>query len=76
MLGEVKSTDFRRYLNLNNYTLKTSRCSYRSIYINIMVTTNHELTTDTQKTKRNNPNIMLKKITKPQRKRLKEEEIN
>ena len=57
-------------LNLNNYQFKTSR--YRSIHMNFMVDTNQKPTTDTQKERERDTNITLKKIIKPQGKRLKE----
>ena len=38
-LGEYKNIDVRMYLNLNYYQSKASRHSYRSTYINSMLTT-------------------------------------
>ena len=39
-------------LNLNVYQFKTSRCSYRSTYMNPMVSTNQRPIIDSQKLKR------------------------
>ena len=39
-------------LNLNDYLFKTRRSSYRSIYMNPVVTTNQKPTTDIQKLER------------------------
>ena len=58
-------------LNLNNYQFKTSR--YRSIHMNFMVDTNQKPTTDTQKERERDTNITLKKIIKPQGKKLTEQ---
>ena len=44
-------TSFRMCLNLNDYQFKTSRYSYRSTYVNSMVTANQKPTIDTQKTR-------------------------
>ena len=50
--GCKKCGGFRMCLELNDYQLKTSRYSYRSICINSMVATNQKATLDTQKLKR------------------------
>ena len=47
-------------LNLNDYTFKTSRYSYRSTYINSMVTTNQNPTMDTQKLERQEHKLTTK----------------
>ena len=39
---------FRMCLNLNDYQFKTSRDSYKSTYMNTMVTTNQKSTIHTQ----------------------------
>ena len=41
--GGKKCRSFRICLNLNDYQFKTSRCSYRSVYMNPMLTTNQKL---------------------------------
>ena len=46
-------SSFSICLNLNDYQYKTSRYSYRSTHMNLMVTSNQKPTTDTQKLKRN-----------------------
>ena len=44
-----RNVDVLVCFNLNDYKFKTSRYSYRSTYINSMVTTNQNPTIDTQK---------------------------
>ena len=66
-------------LNLNEYQFKISKYIYRLTYMTFTVTTNQKSTINTKKKKKEReryPNIMLKKSTKPQWKKLKEEEIN
>ena len=62
-------------LNLNDYQFKTSRYSYRSTYMNPMVTIIQKPTTDTEKQSERNTSIPLNKITESQGKKLKEEQI-
>ena len=53
-------TSFRMCLNLNDYQFKTSRYSYRSTYVNSMVTANQKHTIDKQKTERKEPKYNTK----------------
>ena len=46
--GNKKCSSLRMCLNLNDYQFKTSRYSYKSTYINSMITTNQKLKIDTQ----------------------------
>ena len=39
-------------MNVNDYQLKSNRCSYGSTYLNSLVTTNKQYTIDSQKLKR------------------------
>ena len=55
-------------LNLKDYQFKINRYSYRSIYMNCMITTSQKTTIYIQKLERN-INITLKKIIKSQGKR-------
>ena len=50
--GSKKCRLFRICLNLNGYEFKTSRYSYRSTYVNLMITTNQKPTIDTWNPKR------------------------
>ena len=54
-------------LNLYDYQFKASRYSYRSTYLNSMVTTNQKLKIESQKFKERNPSTLQKKIIKPQK---------
>ena len=66
-------------LNLNEYQFKISKYIYRLTYMSFTVTTNQKFTINTKKKDRERdryPNIMLKKSTKPQWKKLKEDKIN
>ena len=60
-------------LNLNDYPFKTSRYSYRSTYMNPMVTTNQKHKKVHKNQTERNISIQLKKIIKPEGKKLKEE---
>ena len=71
-----KIVDLLECLNLSDYKFKTSRYNYRSTYMNPMVIPNQKPTIDTQKQERKNRNIPLNEISKPQGKKLKEEEKN
>ena len=67
MHGREKSKKcryFRICVNLNDNWFKTSRYSYRSRYMNPMVTTNQKPTIDTQKLERREDSISIKKIIK------------
>ena len=66
----IKCRSFRMYLNLNGYQFKSSRYSYRSTFTNLMVTTNQKSTIDTQKLERMEHKHTIKKIIKPQGKKL------
>ena len=52
---ELKCSAFRMHSNLSNYQFKINCYIYRSIYMTLIVTTNQNLTIDTQKIKRNEP---------------------
>ena len=60
-------------LNLNDPQFKTSRYSCRSLYINPMIPTKQKSTVDIQNQRERKTSIPLKKIIKPQGKKLKEE---
>ena len=66
---------FRMCLNLNEYQFKISKYIYRLTYMSFTVTTNQKSTIKKkeQKERERYPNIILKKITKPQGRKLKEE---
>ena len=63
-------------LNMNDCQFKTSRYSYSSTYMNFMIKTHQNSAIDTQKLDRKEHSILVKKIIKPQRKKLKEKEKN
>ena len=50
--GSEKCTSFRMCLNLNDYQFKTSIYSYRSVYMNPMVTISQKPTRNTQELER------------------------
>ena len=58
--GSKHYRSFIMCLNLNDYKFKTSRHSYRSTYINSMVTTNQKPTVDTQKLQRQEHKLTTK----------------
>ena len=58
--GSKKCRSFTMCLNLSDYQFKTSRYSYRSIYMNSMVATSQKPTIDTQKLKRKEHKHIIK----------------
>ena len=56
---------------LSSHHLKIDSYIYKLIYVNTTVTTNQNLTIETQKIKREEPNITLKKTIRPQKKGIK-----
>ena len=71
--GSKKRRSSRMHLNLKDYLFKTTRYSYRSTYMNPIITKNQKSTIDTQKLERQEHSILLKKITKLQGKKQKEQ---
>ena len=61
-VGEWNRTcrSLRECLKFKNNMFKTIRHSYRSIYMNLIVATNHKPTMYTQKQERKNTSISLK----------------
>ena len=67
-----KCRSFRINVNLNDYQFKTSESSYRSTYMNSVVTTSQKSTTHTQKPERKEYNHTTKE-NQPKGKKLKAE---
>ena len=64
------------YVNLNDYQFKTSRYSYRSTYINAMVTINQKPTIDIQKLKRKEYKYTIKESHQTTRRETKIRKMN